>query len=91
MHPIDGRWSEEAYALRDSYVVIRDAMIPIAEAMSCLVRRVTELEEEIAALREGRPAPKRAKDGDCMPSARDEIAAILGLNGSAGVGQPPTP
>lgn len=64
---------------------------PIAEAMSCLVRRVTELEEEIAALREGRPAPKRAKDGDCMPSARDEIAAILGLNGSAGVGQPPTP
>ena len=32
VHPIDGRWSEEAYALRDSYVVIRDAMIPIAEA-----------------------------------------------------------
>lgn len=62
---------------------------PIAEAMSCLVRRVTELEEEIAALREGRPPPEREKDGDCMPSARDEIAAILGLNGSAGVGHTP--
>jgi hypothetical protein len=32
VHPIDGRWSEEAYSLRDSYKVLGDAMIPIAEA-----------------------------------------------------------
>lgn len=32
VHPRDDRWSEEAYALRDSYCVIRDALIPVAEA-----------------------------------------------------------
>jgi hypothetical protein len=30
--PLDRRWSEDAYALRDSYVPIRDAMVPLAMA-----------------------------------------------------------
>jgi hypothetical protein len=32
VHPVDGRWSDEARRLRDSYSVIGDAMVPIAEA-----------------------------------------------------------
>lgn len=31
---LDGRWSEEAYDLRDSYVPIRDAMNPVAMAQN---------------------------------------------------------
>ncbi|MEW6582238.1 MAG: serine O-acetyltransferase EpsC [Actinomycetota bacterium] len=63
---------------------------PVAEALACLVSRVTELEQELAALRAGREPPSRADDGDCMPSTRDEIAAILGMNGSADT-PPPAP
>ena len=55
---------------------------PIAEALACLVRRVTELEEDIAALRAGEEPPSRGEDPDCMPSTRDEIAGILELNGT---------
>jgi hypothetical protein len=51
VHPIDGRWSEEAYGLRDSYVVIRDAMIPIAEAQgSERLRAFVQEPAETAAL-----------------------------------------
>ncbi len=32
VHQLDQRWSEEAYDLRDSYVPLRDAMVPIALA-----------------------------------------------------------
>ena len=32
VHQLDARWSEEAYDLRDSYVPLRDAMVPIALA-----------------------------------------------------------
>jgi serine O-acetyltransferase len=62
---------------------------PVAEALSCLVRRVTELEEEVAAIRAGQAPPARPDDADCMPSVRDEIAVILGLDGSAGNGSQP--
>ena len=34
VHQLDQRWSEEAYDLRDSYVPIRDAMVPIARAQN---------------------------------------------------------
>ncbi len=34
VHQLDGRWSEEAYDLRDSYVPIRDAMVPAALAQN---------------------------------------------------------
>ncbi len=51
VHPIDGRWSEDAYSLRDSYVVIRDAMIPIAEAQgSERLRSFVQEQAETAAL-----------------------------------------
>ncbi len=51
VHPIDGRWSEEAYALRDSYVVIRDAMIPIAETQGGdRLRSFVQEQAETAAL-----------------------------------------
>lgn len=59
---------------------------PVAEAMACLVRRVTELEQDIADLREGRePRVRTRDDGDCLPTAQDEIAGILGLNGGSGI------
>jgi len=58
---------------------------PVAEAMACLVRRVTELEEDIADLRAGREPRQRGKDGDCLPTVREEIAGILGLNGGSGI------
>ena len=59
---------------------------PVAEAMACLVRRVTELEQDIADLRDGRePQIRTSEDGDCMPTAQQEIAGILGLNGGSGI------
>lgn len=59
---------------------------PVAEAMACLVRRVTELEEDITDLREGREPQRRTRDdGDCLPTAQEEIAGILGLNGGSGI------
>ena len=59
---------------------------PVAEAMACLVRRVTELEEDIADLRAGRePKDRTGGDGDCLPTAQQEIAGILGLNGGSGI------
>jgi serine O-acetyltransferase len=58
---------------------------PVAEAMACLVRRVGELEQDLADLREGREPRKRAKDGDCLPTVQEEIAGILGLNGGSGI------
>ncbi len=59
---------------------------PIAEAMACLVRRVTELEDDLADLRAGRP-PRDRHNGehDCLPTAQEEIAGILGLNGGSGI------
>ena len=55
---------------------------PVAEAMACLVRRVTELERDIDDLRAGRaPAPRiPAGDEDCLPTVQEEISAILGVN-----------
>ena len=59
---------------------------PVAEAMACLVRRVTELEQDIADLRDGRePQVRTREDGDCLPTAQEEIAGILGLNGGSGI------
>ncbi len=58
---------------------------PVAEAMACLVRRVTELEEDLADIRAGREPRHRGKDGDCLPTAQEEIAGILGLNGGSGI------
>ncbi len=56
---------------------------PVAEALECLVRRVGELEKELADLRAGKePAPRsnRAAEEDCLPSLRDEIDEILNLS-----------
>lgn len=60
---------------------------PVAEAMACLVRRVTELEQDLADLRAGREPRLRERDknGDCLPTAQEEIAGILGLNGGSGI------
>ena len=59
---------------------------PVAEAMACLVRRVTELEQDITDLRDGRePRNRMREDGDCLPTAQEEIAGILGLNGGSGI------
>jgi serine O-acetyltransferase len=60
---------------------------PVAEAMACLVRRVTELEQDIADLRAGRPPAPRipTSDEDCLPTAQEEISSILGLNPGAGI------
>ena len=60
---------------------------PVAEAMACLVRRVTELEQDLAELRAGRTPTVRvpASDEDCLPTAQEEISSILGLNPGAGI------
>jgi serine O-acetyltransferase len=60
---------------------------PVAEAMACLVRRVTELEQDLADLRAGRTPTVRipASDEDCLPTAQEEISSILGLNPGAGI------
>jgi serine O-acetyltransferase len=59
---------------------------PVAEALACLVRRVAELEGQIAALRAGQTPPEPEKeDKDCLPTLQEEIAAILGANGGAGI------
>ena len=50
---------------------------PVAEALACLVRRIDELEEDLAAVREGREPPSREARADCLP-VREEISAILG-------------
>jgi len=34
VHQLDQRWSDEAYDLRDSYVPLRDAMVPLAMAQN---------------------------------------------------------
>jgi len=53
VHPLDQRWSAEAYSLRDSYVVIRDAMIPIVEAQGTdRLRVIVQEDGEEAALLE---------------------------------------
>jgi len=55
---------------------------PIAEALQCLVTRIGELEDEVLALREGRePPPREDRNGDCMPSVREQISRILGAGG----------
>ncbi|MDH3226777.1 MAG: serine O-acetyltransferase [Thermoleophilia bacterium] len=56
---------------------------PVAEALGCLVRRVSELESELADLRAGKDPARRkngAPDEDCLPSLRDEIDEILNLS-----------
>jgi serine O-acetyltransferase len=59
---------------------------PVAEALACLVRRVTELEQDITDLREGHePRVRTQEDGDCLPTVQEEIAGILGLNGGGGI------
>ena len=59
---------------------------PVAEAMACLVRRVGELERDIADMRAGRPlTPRPGGDEDCLPTAQEEISSILGLNPGAGI------
>ena len=60
---------------------------PVAEAMACLVRRVTELEQDLADLRAGRTPVTRVNgsDEDCLPTAQEEISSILGLNPGAGI------
>lgn len=59
---------------------------PVAEAMACLVRRVTELERDISDMRAGRAlTPRPENDDDCLPTAQEEISSILGLNPGAGI------
>ena len=59
---------------------------PVAEAMSCLVRRVADLERDISDMRAGRPlAPRPEGAEDCLPTAQEEISSILGLNPGAGI------
>jgi serine O-acetyltransferase len=59
---------------------------PVAEALACLVRRVAELEAQVTALRAGETPPEPEGDEkDCLPTVQEEIAAILGLNGGAGI------
>ena len=58
---------------------------PVAEAMACLVRRVTQLEKDLADVRAGKPLPPKPADEDCLPTAADEISSILGLNPGAGI------
>jgi serine O-acetyltransferase len=58
---------------------------PVMEAIQCLMRRVTELEGEVRDLRAGREPAPRDDDEDCMSSAQDDVAAILGLNPGAGI------
>lgn len=58
---------------------------PIAEAFSCLVARVAELEQDIAALRAGTEPPPRDEDRNCLPDVQQQIAGILGLNGGHGI------
>jgi hypothetical protein len=55
---------------------------PVAEAMACLVRRVTELERDIADMRAGRTPAVRIPNGaeDCLPTVQEEISAILDLD-----------
>jgi len=59
---------------------------PVAEAMACLVRRVGELERDLADLRAGREARRPSEDDeDCLPTVQEEISSILGLNPGAGI------
>lgn len=58
---------------------------PVAEAMACLVRRVTELEKTLDDVRAGRPLAPKTPDEDCLPTAQEEISSILGLNPGAGI------
>jgi len=59
---------------------------PVAEAMACLVRRVAELEKDLADLKAGRaPAVRDDEDEDCLPTVQEEISTILGLNRGAGI------
>ncbi len=59
---------------------------PVAEALACLVRRVADLEGQVAALKAGEtPARTPQDEDDCLPSVQEEIAGILGLNGGAGI------
>lgn len=57
---------------------------PVAEAMNSLVRRVSELERDLADVRAGRPLTPRPDAADTL-SAEDEVASILGLNSGAGI------
>ena len=58
---------------------------PVAEAMNCLVRRVSELERDLADVRAGRPLTPRPDAADTAATAEDEVASILGLNSGAGI------
>jgi serine O-acetyltransferase len=58
---------------------------PVAEAMACLVRRVGELERDLADLRAGREPRRKPDDEDCLPTVQEEISTILGLNPGAGI------
>jgi serine O-acetyltransferase len=52
---------------------------PIAEALSCLVNRVNELEQDVRDLREGRvPEERPGEFRDCLPP---QLRAVLGLTG----------
>ena len=54
---------------------------PIAEALSCLVNRVNELERDIRDLRAGRtPEARPDVERDCLPP---ELRAVLGMNGAS--------
>jgi serine O-acetyltransferase len=52
---------------------------PIAEALSCLVTRVNELEQDLRTLRAGNVPPERPDaDRDCLPPQLREALAING-------------
>jgi hypothetical protein len=51
VHPLDGRWSEETYELRNSYLAIRQAMVPIAKAQhTSAIRAFVQEESEYSEL-----------------------------------------
>jgi len=53
---------------------------PVADALTCLMDRVDELERAVADVRAGRPIPESIGAGEagCLDEVREEIAAIKG-------------
>ncbi|MEQ8833297.1 MAG: serine O-acetyltransferase [Miltoncostaeaceae bacterium] len=63
---------------------------PMAEAMVRMAGRIGELEGELAALREGRTPGEPCSEAEAAAEARrkaeqDDLMALLGLNGGAGI------
>ena len=63
---------------------------PVAEALRCLVRRVGEMERQLADIRAGvEPSGPDTGLEDCLPSVREEIEQILNLSPDGDSASPP--